>query len=122
MTQALPKPRVKLSKLRDIGWRLWDPIGLLGSGGHFTGKWTDEANAKFANEYDSYLISAACQLRDGEARDQVVKYLVQIESDYMGLGRRPTSQARAEAVVAAILADETIWTYPDDEGRFERHA
>ena len=25
-----PQPAAKLSKLRDIGWKLWDPIGLLG--------------------------------------------------------------------------------------------
>ena len=29
MATASPQPRIKLSKLRDIGWRLWDPIGLL---------------------------------------------------------------------------------------------
>ena len=118
MTQAAPQPRVKLSKLRDIGWNLWDPIGILGSSGHFSGRWSDESNKGFVDEYDNYLISAASQLRQGEPRNQVVSYLVHIESDYMGLGERPTSRERAEAVVAAILADDSIWTWPDEQGRF----
>ena len=121
MTQAHPHPRVKLSKLRDIGWNLWDPIGLLSSDGPFSGKWSDEANQGFADEYDTYLISAAFQLRQGKSRDQVVRYLVNIESDYMALGENPTSQERAEAVVAAILADRSIWTWPDEQGRFPRN-
>jgi len=109
-----------LSKLRDIGWNLWDPIGLLGSSGPFAGKWSDEENQGFADEYDSYLISAASQLRQGEPPNQVVSYLVHIEADYMGLGERPTSRIRAAAVVEAILADDTIWTVPDEYGRFHQ--
>jgi hypothetical protein len=120
MTQAAPQPRVKLSKLRDIGWNLWDPIGLLRSNGPFSGRWSDEANQGFADEYDRYLISAAYQLRQGEPCNQVVNYLVHIESDYMGLGEHHTSRERAEAVVAAILADDRIWTWPDKHGRFSQ--
>lgn len=121
MIKALPHPRVKLSKLRDIGWALWDPIGLMGSDGFFSGKWSEEANLRIADEYDTYLISAASQLRRGEPRKQVVSYLVQIESEYMGLGEGPTSLERAEAVVAAILADDSIWTWPDEQGRFAQN-
>ena len=121
MTDASPQPRVKLSRLRDIGWNLWDPIGLLGSSGHFPGRWSDKANQGFANEYDNYLISAASQLRQRAPQDQVVGYLVGVESEYMGLGERPTSRERAEAVVAAILADDSIWTWPDEQGRFAQN-
>ena len=113
-----PHPRLKLSRLRDIGWNLWDPIGLLGADGPFTGKWSDEGNLGFADEYDNYLISAASQLRQGKPRDQVVSYLLSVEADYMALGQSPTSRERAEAVVAAILADESIWTWPDEQERF----
>lgn len=118
MMHAAPQPRVKLSKLRDIGWNLWDPIGLLGPSGHSPGRWSEKANQRFADEYDNYLISAASQLKQGEPRDQVVSYLVHVEAEYMGLGERPTSRERAEAVVAAILADDSIWTWPDEQGRF----
>lgn len=115
MKQPPSQPRVKLSKLRDIGWNLWDPIGLLESG-----NWRDEANQGFADEYDGYLISAASRLRQGEPRNQLVSYLVQVEAEYMGLGERPTSIERAEAVVAALLSDDTLWTFPDEQGRFHR--
>jgi hypothetical protein len=114
MSQYAPEPRLKLSKLRDIGWELWDPIGILS----LAGSWSDEANKRVAGEYDSYLISAALQLRKGEPADQVVNYLIQIESDHMGLGDNATSRQRAKAVVAAILSDSSIWTWPDEQGRF----
>nr|WP_319247209.1 hypothetical protein [uncultured Celeribacter sp.] len=121
MTKASPHPRVQLSKLRDIGWMLWDPIGLLEPGGFSPGKWSDEANLGFADEYDSYLVSAAWQLRRGASCEQVVGYLVQIESEHMGLGEGPISRERAEAVVAAILADDSIWKWPDEHGRFAQN-
>lgn len=112
---------VKLSKLRDIGWMLWDPIGLLGPGGFYPGKWSDEANLGFADEYDTYLVSAASQLRRGESREQVVSYLVHIESEHMGLGEGPTTRERAKAVVAAVLADDSIWTWPNEHGLFAQN-
>jgi hypothetical protein len=104
--------------LRDIGWELWDPIGLLRSSGQSPGKWDDAANRPFANEYDGYLISAASRLRTGTPREEVVEFLVRIEGDHMALGERASTRSRAEAVVDAILADETIWIWPDAQGRF----
>ena len=86
---------------------MWDPIGLKG---RFSGDLSEEANLRIADEYDTYLISAASHLRRGEPREQVVSYLVYIESEHMGLGEGPTSLERAEAVVAAIFADQSIWT------------
>lgn len=121
MTDVPPEPRVKLSRLRDIGWTLWDPIGLLGASGHYPGRWSDEANRPFADEYDTYLISAASQLRQGVPRDHVVSYLVHIEANHIGLGERPASRERAETVVAAILADDSLWTCPDEQERFTPH-
>ncbi|NPD17003.1 hypothetical protein HOY34_17560 [Xinfangfangia sp. D13-10-4-6] len=121
MINLVPQPRVNLSRLRDIGWSLWDPIGLLGASGCFPGKWSDEANQKFADEYDGYLIFVASQLRQGEPPGQAVNYLVQVETDYIGLRESPTTRKRAEAVVAAILADDNIWTWPDEQGRFTQN-
>lgn len=117
MIQAVPQPRIKLSKLRDIGWALWDPIGLLDPKIR-PGRWDDKANLSFADEYDSYLIAAASQLRRGTLRDEVVGFLVEIETQHMGMGNSPSARSRAEAVVDAILTDETIWTLPDAQGRF----
>lgn len=118
MIKMNPHPRLKLSKLRDIGWNLWDPIGLLSSGGIVFGRWTDEANRGFADEYDAYLISAASQLRRGEPSSKVIRYLVDIEANSMALGESSSSRERAEAVVEAILNDDSIWTWPDEKGRF----
>jgi len=118
MTGISPQPRIKLSRLRDIGWGLWDPIGLLGPEGFYPGKWDEEANRHFADEYDSYLIDAAGQLRRRVPRERVVDYLVRIETQQMGLQENATTRDRAEAVVAAILADDGIWTWPDEHGRF----
>ena len=104
-----PPPKIKLSRLRDIGWSKWDPIGLLADGQ----KWDDEDCQPFADEYDSYLLHAAGQLRRGEPEENVVSYLVDIEANCMGLGRAPGAAARAKEVVAAIQADQELWTYPD---------
>ena len=108
MSKISPQPRVKLSRLRDIGWRHWDPIGLLGSGGIFTGKWDDQDNLSFADEYDRYLMAAAGQLRRGEPPENVMAYLIQIESEHMALGVSRSTKTRAQDVVNAILADAEI--------------
>ena len=109
MPPLTPPPKIKLSRLRDIGWTLWDPIGLLDPGK----EWEDKDCVAFANEYDNYLVYAAGQLRRGASDAEVVEYLVQIEAEYMGLGERPDSQKRARSVVAAIRADDQLWSYPE---------
>jgi hypothetical protein len=105
-----PPPKLKLSRLRDIGWSVWDPIGLLGD----DQKWSDEDCLPFADEYDSYLMQAAGRLRRGEATSDVASYLAKIEVEYIGLGTAfQAALARAEKVVEAIQADTKLWTYPD---------
>ena len=113
MAKNSPPPKLKLSRLRDIGWELWDPIGLL----YEDSKWDDAANRPFADEYDRYLVSAASQLRSGASHEQIAEYLCEIEAEYMGLGEIPGARQRAMAVVAAISADDSIWTSPDEDQR-----
>lgn len=55
-------PKVRLSRLRDISWSVWDPIGLMGVGQN----WQDKDCRPFANEYDGYLLQAAGRLRGGK--------------------------------------------------------
>lgn len=110
-----PQPRLKLSRLRDIGWGLWDPIGILAP----SAAWDEEGCEGFADEYDTYLGTAALRLREGASAAQGVACLVDIETRHMGLRERPDTRSRAEAVVAAILADDAIRTWPDEQGRFE---
>ena len=50
------RPKLRLSRLRDIGWSLWDPIGLNDFG-------DDWESVTFADEYDSYLIKVAGMLK-----------------------------------------------------------
>jgi hypothetical protein len=105
-----PPPKIKLSRLRDIGWSVWDPIGLIGAEQH----WSDEDCLSFADEYDSYLLQAAGRLRRGEAASDVASYLAKIEVEYIGLrGPFQVALAHAEKVVAAIQADAELWTNPD---------
>lgn len=99
-------PKLKLSRLRDIGWSLWDPIGLLGPGQ----RW-DEANAQeFADESDSYLIEAAGLIHRGSPDRDVVEFLVRKETDHMGLTLQADTYERALSTVAAIKADKELWT------------
>jgi len=105
------RPKIKLSRLRDIGWSLWDPIGLLPN----SETWTSKENSDFADEYDSYLLQAAGQLKQGVSDADVIDYLIKIETEYMGLGEKQDTKERAEAVVLAIQDDENLWTLPEDD-------
>lgn len=90
-------PKIKLSRLREIGWSQWDPIGLSQMGDDH---WKD--GGPCADEYDSYLLGVVGRLRRGEPTSEAVSYLEQIEIEHMGGGRNSTTRQRAEATVAAI--------------------
>ncbi len=83
-------PNFELSRLRQIGWDRWDPIGL----GSFEGNADDE--------YDSYLLQAAGRLWNGSGEADVANYLVSIETEYMGLSDGPEIRPRAREVVKAL--------------------
>jgi len=84
------RPTFKLSRLREIGWSRWDPIGLNGMEN------TPD------DEYDSYLLQAAGRLWNGASQEEVTDYLVNIEIEYMGLGEAPGVRPRAGEVVKAL--------------------
>ncbi|WP_340316185.1 hypothetical protein [Rhizorhabdus argentea] len=71
-------PKMQLSRLREIGWKYWDPIGLANSDGGW-----DEA---CADEYDEYLLHIVSLLRSGQPAGQAVAYLDWASSEDMGLG------------------------------------
>lgn len=100
-------PKIKLSRLRDIGWSLWDPIGLLDP----NDSWDRKDNMGFADEYDSYLMNAAGRLRRGAPDQEVVDYLVEIETNHMGLEEKDDTRKRAQAVVKAIQSDDELWNF-----------
>lgn len=109
-----PHQNIDLSRLRHIGWTLWDPISLLGPA-QTDQQWYSDKNLPFADEYDAYLVFAANELRNGAAPQQTVDYLVHIETQHMCLAERPDTRDRALAVVTAILADDSIWIDADEQ-------
>ncbi len=94
-----PSSEFDLSRLRDIGWTLWDPIGLSGADKDWCGK-------PFEDEYDRYLVQVALMLKQGDSQAQVVEYLFGIQSAHMGLvakGREMAVRNKLKAVVQAIV-------------------
>lgn len=100
------RPKLRLSRLRDLGWQLWDPIGLIDFGEAWDGK-------PFADEYDSYLVQAAGRLRRGDHPSAVVDYLVKIEAEHMGLGMSTQAENRARQLVDAIQNADDLWVIRD---------
>lgn len=87
---------VKLSKLREIGWTLWDPIGLLES--------FDRSDEDFPkDEYDRYLLTAYGKFGNGASTEEVSDYLFNISSEYMGLGESIRLRLGAEATATKIF-------------------
>jgi|CXWL01.1.fsa_nt_gi hypothetical protein len=95
-------PKIRLSRLRGIGWRCWDPIGLAG----LDGGWE---NSAAADEYDGYLLKVAGMVRRNEGDEAAAQYLVGGESEHMGMGVRADTHERAKATIAAISADDQLW-------------
>jgi hypothetical protein len=84
-----------LSRLRDIGFRDWDPIGLLADGE----PWKDHPAA---DEYDPYLLDLVARLARGAGEAEAVDFLIGIESGHMGLGTTARTRERAAATVRSV--------------------
>ena len=102
------RPKLRLSRLRDIGWSLWDPMGLKDEGVH----WKDLPNA---DEYDTYLLRAAGMIRQGETLEDVTNYLVQTDVESTALERAVVTD-RAKSVVIAIRDDKHLWSDGGETG------
>ncbi|TNM66203.1 hypothetical protein [Aliirhizobium smilacinae] len=89
----IPGMSEDLQTIRDIGWSLWDPIGLNTHNG---------PPAEAIDEYDSYLLEAIAMLRDGRPLQDVIATLVDIESEHMALGESPDSEERATQTVLEL--------------------
>jgi hypothetical protein len=85
-------PKVELSRLREIGWKDWDPIGLADS-------------SCPRDEYDAYLLQAVGRLRQGQTIDQVAEYLDEMASINMGLGPSTPASRAASARTATLIAE-----------------
>ena len=93
--------RIRLSRLRDIGWRCWDPIGLGASG--------DWEKSVAGGEYDDHLLKVARMVRHNESDEACAQYLVWAESEKLRLGARADARSRADATIAAIRGDDQLW-------------
>ena len=109
MAPLSTSPKLRLSRLRNIGWSLWDPIGLLGPGQ----RWDEDNAQDFADEYDIYLIEVAGLLLRETLDQDVVERLVRIETDHMGLALQPDTYERARPTVAAIKMDSDLWSHSE---------
>lgn len=89
-----PHPKIQLSRLREIGWTLWDPIGLAHNGAS-----SDELGA---DEYDRYLLHVVAMLCRGGSKDEATTYLTGIASEHMGL---TVVDAEAAAATSHAIAD-----------------
>ena len=96
-------PKIQLSRLREIGWKLWDPIGL----GH-NGSAPDEG---CADEYDRYLLHVVSMISRGGSKEEATVYLAGIASEHMGLS---VVDADAAAATANAIA-EYLASLPDGQ-------
>ncbi len=87
-------PKIQLSRLREIGWKLWDPIGLAYNGGS-----PDEG---CADEYDRYLLHVVSMISRGNLKDEAAAYLTNIASNHMGVS---VVSAQAAAATSHAIAD-----------------
>ena len=99
-------PKIEISRLREIGWKLWDPIGLVNDGGSPDEGWADE--------YDSYLLHVVSILCRGGSKDEATAYLAGIASKHMGLS---VVDIKAAAATSHAIADY-ITSLPDGPKTF----
>ncbi|MEP9402583.1 MULTISPECIES: hypothetical protein [Sphingomonadaceae] len=94
-------PKIQLSRLREIGWKFWDPIGLAHNGSS-----PDEG---CADEYDRYLLHVVSTISRGGSKGEATAYLTGIASEHMGMS---VVDADAAAATAQAIADYLI-SLPD---------
>lgn len=87
-------PKIQLSRLREIGWKLWDPIGLADDAG--------SPGEGCADEYDRYLLHVVSMICRGGSKNEATAYLTGIASEHMGLS---VVDAGAAAATSHAIAD-----------------
>ena len=81
-----------LQRLREIGWSLWDPVGLQD---------TDCPR----DEYDKYLLHSVRLFGEGKSRAEVAAYLEDIACDYIGMGPSTAASLQASHQTADHIAN-----------------
>ena len=88
-----------LSRLHDIGWDLWDPIGLR-----------DVRESGCEDEYDRYLWQVVTRLKRGDSIRDVVSYLIDVETHVKGLGSSPSPSSLPRATATAVAIETYLKT------------
>ena len=89
-------------KLRDLGFGIWDPIGLLDAGETWEGQ-------PFCDEYDHYLATISARLYRRQTEKKIAEWVVKVEAEDMSLVTDTNSLCRARKLVSAIKADPDLW-------------
>jgi hypothetical protein len=85
---------ISLARLRDIGWKLWDPLAIRPP----IGLWPDDGE----DQYDPFLLHASTMMYHGRSRQDAALYLIQVASDLLG---RADIDRVAAATTANAIAD-----------------
>ncbi len=91
-----------LTKLREIGWAEWDPIGL-------------RASDCPRDEYDPYLLRAVTMFRGGSSIADVAAYLDSVASEHMRLGQPSSLPSDASLRTASAIRDSVVLIRMSDE-------
>jgi len=73
------RPKIDISRLRDIAWTIWDPLSLAEDQ-------TDWRKVDWSeDEYDSYILKAFGHIWNDSDLSQATTYLRKVEAETMGL-------------------------------------
>ena len=75
----------KLEKIKQLLWKVWDPIGV------------SEFDGWLSDEYDSYAVHIFSMLNDGASVQELTAYLLWAETENMGLSPSNLHEPVAES-------------------------
>jgi hypothetical protein len=86
------RSRRNRTRVRELFWREWDPIGINAAGAP-------------PDEYDRYADKAYVMLmHEGRSAKEIADYLYYIGSEYMGLGASQRGKDLANAIAGKLVA------------------
>src|SRR5262245_61143355 len=93
-------PRIRLSRLRQIGWSVWNPLNI---------DLPDQQAWRQVNiaEYDNHLLHIACLLSKGGTQSEAVAYLRSVAEEYPCPSLSDETRRQA-AIETARAVDEYV--------------
>lgn len=93
----------QLSELRQLCAKYWNPIGVVMD---FEPEAQNDPSPMPADEYDSYLMVAWQMINKGATEDDVVSYLSQVETEFIGLSRPAGNKLAFVEAIFAVFSHE----------------